>query len=209
MRSSGVMRFAHRGAHIGSSDENSIASFRRACLSREFDGFECDVRLTRDGVLVALHDDTLERTHGDPRHVHDIMSDEIEGLNIPRISEVVMLALEHNICVVYDMKVCPGACCREIDNIYADDRVPRIFLIWKPRPVDTNAIQLYACETTFIHPPEGIDGIAAKFDGSPENLQSIAALPLHLHLNLYTDRVENLPLIEKIARSRPNTSLTF
>lgn len=41
--------------------EHTAAAYRRA-LADGADGFECDVRLTRDGVLVCLHDRTVERT---------------------------------------------------------------------------------------------------------------------------------------------------
>lgn len=51
---------AHRGAS-GQRPENTLAAFR---LARELgaDGIELDVRLSRDGVPVILHDPTLERT---------------------------------------------------------------------------------------------------------------------------------------------------
>ncbi len=52
---------AHRGgAH--EFEENTMEGFR-ACYERGIRGFETDVRMTKDGVLVILHDDTLDRTH--------------------------------------------------------------------------------------------------------------------------------------------------
>jgi len=52
--------FAHRGA---SADlpEHTLAAYLRA-LDDGADGLECDVRLTRDGHLVCLHDRRLDRT---------------------------------------------------------------------------------------------------------------------------------------------------
>jgi glycerophosphoryl diester phosphodiesterase len=50
---------AHRGAS-GLEPEHTAAAYRRA-LADGADGFECDVRLTRDGVLVCIHDRSLER----------------------------------------------------------------------------------------------------------------------------------------------------
>jgi glycerophosphoryl diester phosphodiesterase len=50
---------AHRGAS-GLEPEHTEAAYRRA-LADGADGFECDVRLTRDGVLVCLHDRTVDR----------------------------------------------------------------------------------------------------------------------------------------------------
>ena len=51
---------AHRGAS-GSAPENTIAAFRRAVeLGAEF--IEADLQLTRDARLVAIHDETVDRT---------------------------------------------------------------------------------------------------------------------------------------------------
>jgi len=53
--------FAHRGgAH--EYDENTLAAFR-ACYEKGLRGFETDVRMTKDGELVILHDDSLDRTY--------------------------------------------------------------------------------------------------------------------------------------------------
>ena len=56
----GPLVFAHRGA---SADlpEHTLAAYLRA-LDEGADGLECDVRLTRDGHLVCVHDRRLDRT---------------------------------------------------------------------------------------------------------------------------------------------------
>jgi glycerophosphoryl diester phosphodiesterase len=51
---------AHRGASRA-APENTIAAFR-AAVDLRADGIEFDVQRTADGVLVVLHDATLERT---------------------------------------------------------------------------------------------------------------------------------------------------
>jgi glycerophosphoryl diester phosphodiesterase len=51
-------------AHRGASDEapeHTLAAYHRA-IEAGADGLECDVRMTRDGVLVCLHDRTVGRT---------------------------------------------------------------------------------------------------------------------------------------------------
>ena len=51
---------AHRGAGK-LAPENTLAAFRLGA-SHGWRMFECDAKLSRDGVLFLLHDDTLERT---------------------------------------------------------------------------------------------------------------------------------------------------
>lgn len=51
---------AHRGASAY-APENTLPAFERA-VQQGADAFELDVRLTRDGAPVVIHDETLERT---------------------------------------------------------------------------------------------------------------------------------------------------
>src|SRR5580692_2426000 len=51
---------AHRGASA-SRPEHTLAAYDLA-LREGADGLECDVRLTRDGHLVCVHDRKLDRT---------------------------------------------------------------------------------------------------------------------------------------------------
>jgi glycerophosphoryl diester phosphodiesterase len=52
--------FAHRGSSAA-MPEHTLAAYLRA-LEEGADGLECDVRLTRDGHLVCVHDRRLNRT---------------------------------------------------------------------------------------------------------------------------------------------------
>ncbi|HEY3008006.1 MAG TPA: glycerophosphodiester phosphodiesterase family protein [Micromonosporaceae bacterium] len=52
--------FAHRGSSAA-LPEHTLGAYLRA-LDEGADGLECDVRLTRDGHLVCVHDRRLERT---------------------------------------------------------------------------------------------------------------------------------------------------
>ncbi len=56
----GVAVVGHRGAPR-EAPENTLASFQRA-LALGADAIELDVRLSRDGVPIVMHDATLERT---------------------------------------------------------------------------------------------------------------------------------------------------
>lgn len=52
--------FAHRGSSVNAA-EHTLPAYRIA-LAEGVDGVECDVRLTRDGHLVCLHDRRVNRT---------------------------------------------------------------------------------------------------------------------------------------------------
>jgi glycerophosphoryl diester phosphodiesterase len=52
--------FAHRGASAA-LPEHTLEAYLRA-IDDGADGLECDVRLTRDGTLICIHDPRLERT---------------------------------------------------------------------------------------------------------------------------------------------------
>jgi glycerophosphoryl diester phosphodiesterase len=69
---------AHRGLFLH-APENTRPAFG-ACLDLRL-GFEVDVRRSRDGHLVCVHDDTLKRTTGDPRKVTDLTLAELKQLD--------------------------------------------------------------------------------------------------------------------------------
>jgi glycerophosphoryl diester phosphodiesterase len=67
-REKSCKNLAHRGAS-GYAPENTMVAFRRA-EQLGADGFELDVLLTRDGVPVVIHDETLDRTTDGKGWVH-------------------------------------------------------------------------------------------------------------------------------------------
>ena len=69
---------SHR-TNEGDSPENTLLGIERA-VADGCDAVEVDVRATRDGVLVLMHDATLERTTGDPRALAEVTADELRAL---------------------------------------------------------------------------------------------------------------------------------
>ena len=47
---------AHRGLHTTSIKENTLKSFQATIENPFFNGFECDIRTTKDNTLVIVHD---------------------------------------------------------------------------------------------------------------------------------------------------------
>lgn len=60
--------------------ENTMVSFR-AAVSSGVDGIETDINVTRDGVPVIIHDNTLERTTDGKGRVRDLTLGEIKRLD--------------------------------------------------------------------------------------------------------------------------------
>lgn len=71
---------AHRGAS-SRAPENTLAAFRLG-FDHGADAVEGDFRLTRDGVVVAMHDETLRRTTGDPRAVATVLRSDLSDLSV-------------------------------------------------------------------------------------------------------------------------------
>ena len=62
--------YAHRGSS-GTHPENTIAAFKEAA-SLAVHGVEFDVHMTKDGELVVIHDETIDRTSNGTGYVKDM-----------------------------------------------------------------------------------------------------------------------------------------
>ena len=87
--------YGHRGS-AGICPENTLLSFKTA-LEQGADGIELDVHLSKDGVPMVIHDETLERTTNGKGFVKDFTSDELQafdagrGEKIPTLKDVLKL----------------------------------------------------------------------------------------------------------------------
>lgn len=108
---------AHRGL-LKHAPENTLANFR-ACLELRL-GFEFDVERTKDGQLICMHDDTLDRTTNGTGKVADKTLAQIRQLDagswfdpqftgekVPTIDEVLALVAEYRdreVLIAVDIK---------------------------------------------------------------------------------------------------------
>ncbi|WP_428993713.1 glycerophosphodiester phosphodiesterase [Brevibacillus choshinensis] len=74
-----VDTIAHRGAS-GYAPENTMAAFRKA-VKMKADYIEIDVQATKDGKLVVIHDNTVDRTTDGTGKVSSFTLDEIRQLD--------------------------------------------------------------------------------------------------------------------------------
>ncbi len=71
---------SHR-TNAGDAPENTLAGLD-AAIRDDCAAVEVDVRATRDGVLVLMHDETLERMTGDPRRLDAVTFEELRRLGV-------------------------------------------------------------------------------------------------------------------------------
>ncbi len=114
--------YAHRGLHDNASDapENSMRAFRKAAEAGF--GIELDVQMTKDGVPVVFHDDTLKRVCGVEGKVSQYTYEELQELSlcgtdqkIPKFADVLKL-VDGRVPLIVELKiestdtsVCPAA----------------------------------------------------------------------------------------------------
>ena len=76
---------AHRGG-LGDYDDNAVGAFADA-LARGIVGAETDVRLSKDGELVIMHDATVDRTTNGTGRVDEMTIAELTALRLNRSGE--------------------------------------------------------------------------------------------------------------------------
>jgi glycerophosphoryl diester phosphodiesterase len=109
------MLIAHRGGSL-EAPENTLAAFRHAIeVGAKY--VELDVQMSKDGVLVVIHDDTLDRTTSGTGPVGEHTYDELEKLDagshfapdysketIPTLRSVLELCAKAGVGVVIEIK---------------------------------------------------------------------------------------------------------
>lgn len=74
-----LLSIAHRGAS-GLAPENTRAAFQKAVELRA-DYLEFDVHLSKDGELIIMHDDKIDRTTNGSGYIKDLTVDELKALD--------------------------------------------------------------------------------------------------------------------------------
>ena len=194
--------YAHRGVHSSDADENTVGAFRRA--AKKLGGFECDVRLSKDGVPVVIHDATLLRTHGHRARVSDLRAARLSKIGVPLLRDVLPFSEEAR--VILDLKVQPVKLIDKICRLCARlglSTDPLIFLVWEdfvPLPGWPPNLALYRARDYRFGTGDGTwTGIACKYSGTHINHVSIRrALEAGLHVNLYAPDKSKYPQMKRM-----------
>lgn len=100
----------HRGA-AAYAPENTLASFREA-RRRGATWVEIDVKLTRDGVPIVMHDSSLKRTMGIDRLVAEMLRVDLPK-DVPTFDEAIACFAELGLGCNVEIKPCEG---REVET---------------------------------------------------------------------------------------------
>lgn len=84
-----VRMFSHRGGRM-EFDENTRVAFERS-YEAGYRGFETDIRMTKDGELVIMHDNSLERTTNGKGEVEELTRADIERLRTKQGNKILFL----------------------------------------------------------------------------------------------------------------------
>jgi glycerophosphoryl diester phosphodiesterase len=107
-----VVIVAHRGGIVEGYPENTLAAFRHA-ITVGAAVIEIDIRGTRDGEVVIIHDETLNRTTNGTGPVANYTLEELRkfdagcGEQIPTYEEVLELVSNTGVKLLLDIKVNP------------------------------------------------------------------------------------------------------
>ncbi|MGO1820040.1 MAG: glycerophosphodiester phosphodiesterase [Senegalia sp. (in: firmicutes)] len=107
--------YAHRGAK-GYRPENTMAAFKLA-MEMGADGIETDIHLSKDGYLVLIHDEKVDRTTTKKGYIKDMTLDQIKlldagskfseefaGEEIPTLEELIILTKDTDIILNIEIK---------------------------------------------------------------------------------------------------------
>jgi glycerophosphoryl diester phosphodiesterase len=146
---------AHRGAS-SAAPENTLAAFREA-MRQGSDALELDVRRTRDGKLIVLHDESIDRTTTSSGKASQLSADRLAsadagikfhpsfaGEHIPALEEVLAL-LDSTTLVVIELKEdsssSPGIERQLVDAVRESGHVRQVLLkSFQPSVLHTLAV---------------------------------------------------------------------
>lgn len=144
--------FAHRGGAY-EFEENTLTAFRSS-YEKGVRGAETDIRMTKDGELVILHDDSLDRTHNGKGPVEHLDAAEAKKITTKKLNEplltladlVAFYADKPGLYVEFEMKT-------SNKELYPDERIAEY------------AKKVHAMVSAKI--PEGSTYVFTSFDPRP------------------------------------------
>ncbi|HME55555.1 MAG TPA: glycerophosphodiester phosphodiesterase family protein [Candidatus Lokiarchaeia archaeon] len=103
-----VLIFGHRG-FAAKFPENTMLSFTKA-IGLKVDGIELDVHATKDGELVVMHDEAVDRTTNGKGLIKDMTYENFAALDAgqgehpPRLEDVILLCKDNDVLLNIEIK---------------------------------------------------------------------------------------------------------
>ncbi|MEI6216866.1 MAG: glycerophosphodiester phosphodiesterase family protein [Actinomycetes bacterium] len=88
-----MLIYAHRGAHT-THPEHTLLAYE-AGISEGADGFECDIRLTKDGEMICWHDSTTLRMTGKKHRISSSSYEELAFASPLKFEALLDLAIQN------------------------------------------------------------------------------------------------------------------
>lgn len=192
---------AHRGGGA-LAPENTLAGLR-AAAAHGFRGVEFDAKLTRDGVAVLMHDETLDRTTNARGPVAQANWTALERLDagswcdrrfagepIPTLTAALRLCADLGLWPNVEIKACPGreaetgdAVAREVVHRWAGGTFPLL-----------SSFSPLALEAARAGAPQLLRGLLVDTapDDCLEQVESLGCFSLHCHHRGVTDALERV-----------------
>ncbi|MCG7852736.1 MAG: hypothetical protein MIO92_09455 [Methanosarcinaceae archaeon] len=121
----GIVSVAHRGGIVAGYPENTLVAFRQA-IELGAQAIEVDLRGTKDGAIVIMHDETVDRTTNGSGKVIDLTLAELRkldaghGESIPTYEEVLQLVAGTGVILLLDIKQSPVLDKRQVVRLTED-----------------------------------------------------------------------------------------
>ena len=96
------LRIGHRGA-AGHAPENTLLSIETA-LSLGAEVIEIDVHRSRDGQLIVMHDESVDRTTSGSGYIRDLTLPQLRALEVPTLADA-MQAVKGRAALMIELKV--------------------------------------------------------------------------------------------------------
>ncbi len=96
------LRIGHRGA-AGHAPENTLLSIETA-LSLGAEVIEIDVHRSRDGQLIVMHDERVDRTTSGSGYIRDLTLPQLRALEVPTLADA-MQAVKGRASLMIELKV--------------------------------------------------------------------------------------------------------
>jgi len=192
---------AHRGAGL-CAPENTMPAFQLG-LDSGFTMFECDAKLSADGVVFLLHDSTLDRTTHTQGMAHTHTWDELSmldagswhsrqlaGASIPSLNELAQFCIERNCQLNIELKPSPG-----FETLTGERVALEVQRLWKGQalPPLLTSFKREALRSALAVAPECPRGLLMHEIAQDwhEAVQSLQCEALVCHFPLYSEKLVN------------------